>query len=262
MRVRHRSALHDVKMTQHVLHGVTVTQDVLHGVTVTGCTAPLFTDQRHALVDEMSLCSQEAACLGTKVAVWQTTVSAQGPFCLQDFQAWVKSGHFVDSMQVYHVEDTTTAHTLAQLFSQQACPQAPSEPQAPLTSPPDPTLNPHLAPNGVSTVPPTSSSQRYYQNHWQQEDLAPKAKVIAAQLREQLLESGKQAVYQLLKKSIYNSLPGLIKKARDDRAAEAAREAAEAARLKSAVKAAAAKAAAEAARLKAEVEAKAREDAL
>jgi len=246
MRVRHRSALHDVKMTQHVLH-----------------TAPLFTDQRHhALVDEKSLCSQEAACLGTKVAVWQTTVSAQGPFCLQDFQAWVKSGHFVDSMQVYHVEDTTTAHTLAQLFSQQACPQEPSEPQAPLTSPPDPTLNPHLAPNGVSTVPPTSSSQRYYQNHWQQEDLAPKAKVIAAQLREQLLESGKQAVYQLLKKSIYNSLPGLIKKARDDRAAEAAREAAEAARLESAVKAAAAKAAAEAARLKAEVEAKAREDAL
>ncbi len=193
------------------------------------------------------------------MAARQTTVSAQGPFCLQDFQAWVSSGHFVDSMQVYHVEDTTTAHTLAQLFSQQACPPAPSEP---LPSPSDPTLNGHLAPNGVSAVPPTSSSQRYYQNHWQQEDLAPKAKVIAAQLREQLLESGKQAVYQLLKKSIYDSLPGLVKKARDDRAAEAAREAAEAARLESAVKAAAAKAAAEAARLKAEAEAKAREAAL
>ncbi|DBA94055.1 TPA: hypothetical protein ACH3X1_001704 [Trebouxia sp. C0004] len=186
----------------------------------------------------------------------------QGPFCLQDFQAWVSSGHFVDSMQVYHVEDTTTAHTLAQLFSQQACPQAPSEPQAPLPSLSDPTLRPNLAPNGVSAVPPTSSSQRYYQNHWQQEGLAPKAKVIAAQLREQLLESGKQAVYQLLKKSIYNSLPGLIKKARDDRTAEAAREAAEAARLESAVKAAAAKAAAEAARLKAEAQAKVREAAL
>lgn len=213
-------------------------------------------------MDNKSLCLQEAACPETRSTVWQTTVCAQGPFCLQDFQAWVSSGHFVDSMQVYHVEDTTTAHTLAQLFSQQACPQAPSEPQAPLSSPSDPTLNAHLAPNGVSAVPPTSSSQRYYQNHWQQEDLAPEAKVIAAQLREQLLESGKQAVYQLLKKSIYDSLPGLVKKARDDRAAEAAREAAEAARLESAVKAAAAKAAVEAARLKAEAEAKAREAAL
>ena len=163
-------------------------------------------------------------------------------------------------MQVYHTEDTTTAHTLAQLFSQQACPQASSEPQAPLPSLFHPTLNAHLD-NGVSAVPPTSSSQRYYQNHWQQEDLAPKAKIIAAQLREQLLESGKQAVYQLLKKSIYDSLPGLVKKARDDRAAEAAREAAEAARLESAVKVAAAKAAAEAARLKAEAEAKAQEAA-
>ena len=212
-------------------------------------------------MDEKSLCSQEVAFLGTHIAVRQTAVSAQGPFCLQDFQAWVSSGHFVDSMQVYHTEDTTTAHTLAQLFSQQACPQASSEPQAPLPSPSDPTLNAHLAPNGVAAVPPTSSSQRYYQNHWQQEDLAPKAKIIAAQLREQLLESGKQAVYQLLKKSIYDSLPGLVKKARDDRAAEAACEAAEAARLESAVKVEAAKAAAEAARWKAEAEAKAQEAA-
>ena len=166
-------------------------------------------------------------------------------------------------MQVYHIEDTTTAHTLAQLFSQQACPQGPSEPQAPLPSLSDPTLNAHevskLAPSGVSAVPPASSLQHYYHNHWQQEDLAPKAKVIAAQLREQLLESGKQAVYQLLKKSIYDSLPGLVKQARDDRAAEAARKAAEAARLESAAKAAAACAAVEAARLKAEAEAKARE---
>lgn len=186
----------------------------------------------------------------------------QGPFSLEDYGAGVSTGHFVDSMQVYHVGDTSTAYTLAQLFSQHALPPPPCEPQPPLPLPSDPSVQSHLNPNGISTIGPTSSSQRYHQHHWQREDLAPKAKAIAAQLREQLLESGKQAVYQLLKKSIYDCLPGMLEKAREHRAAESARKAAEAARREAEAKAAAAHAAAEAARLKAEAEAKAQADAL
>lgn len=187
----------------------------------------------------------------------------QGPFSLQDFQAWVGSGHFVDSMQVYHIADTSTAYTLGQLFTQLNRPHPPSEPQPPLPSPSDPSLGPYSTQNVTSAAVRTSSSlQRYQQHHGQQEDLLPKVTAIAEQLRQQLLESGKKAVYELLKKSVYSSLPGILEIARGERAAEAAREAAreaaEAARREVEVRAAAA----ESARLKAEAEAKALADKL
>ena len=157
-------------------------------------------------------------------------------------------------MTVYHITDTQTPYTLAQLFH-----QPPPQPQPPLPDDPPPlsSNDPSL---GMPALHLTSStSQSFQQQHWQlHQDWAPKAQAIAEQLRLQLLESGKQAVYQLLKKSIYDALPGMIEEARQARAREAAREAAEAERLRVEAKQAAAAAAAEAARLQAEAEAKAR----
>ena len=189
----------------------------------------------------------------------------QGPFALQVYHAWVGSGHFVDTMKVYHTSDTQTAYTLADLFKQ-AAPQPqlplPADPQPPAAKP---LLGLHAAPEGMQTLPLLSSSQhpqpqlQFWQHH---QDLAPKAKAIAEQLRRQLLESGKQAVYQLLKKNVYEALPGLAQKAREARAAAAAREAADAEQRRVEAKQEAARAAAEAARLQAEAEAKAHADAL
>lgn len=207
----------------------------------------------------------------------------QGPFALQDYHSWVSSGHFIDSMTVYHTSDTQTPYTLAALFTQ-AAPQH----QPPL--PPDPTPPAAATPllglhAGLQTLPlPSSSSQHPQQQQqlpcWHQrqdlapkakaikrqdlapnakaierQHLAPKAKAIAEQLRQQLLESGKQAVYQLLKKNVHEALPGLVETARAARAAAAAQEAAEEERRRL-------EAEQEAARAAAEAEAKARADAL
>ena len=183
----------------------------------------------------------------------------------------MSSGHFVDSMTVYHVKDTQTPYTLAALFHQ-AAPQ----PQPPL--PPDPTPPAAATPllglhAGVMHILPLPSSSPQYPQQQQRQDLAPKcgqqrqdlaskAKAIAEQLRQELLESGKQAVYQQLKKSVHDALPGLVETARAARAAAAAREAAEEERRRVEAEQEAARAAAEAARLRAEAEAKARADAL
>ena len=188
----------------------------------------------------------------------------QGPFALQDYHAWVTSGHFVESMTVYHTSDTQTPYTLADLFSQaipQSQPPLPADPQPPTARP---LLGLHAAQEGLQLPPLSSSSQQPQQQLqcWQQHDLAPKAKAIADQLRRQLLESGKQAVYQLLKKNVYEALPGLAQKAQEARAAAAAQEAADAKRRRVEANKEAARAAAEAARLQEEAEAKARADSL
>ena len=156
-------------------------------------------------------------------------------------------------MTVYHVSDPQTPYTLAQLFS-----QVPPHSQPPLPNSPTPFSSP------TATTPfSSSSSQTLQQQRWQQHpDFAPQAKASAEQLRQQLLEAGKHAVYQLLKKSVYDALPGMLVRAREDRAAEAAREAAEAERLREEVRQAAAREAAEAARLKAEAKARARAEAM
>ena len=189
----------------------------------------------------------------------------QGPFALQDYHAWVSSGDFIDNMTVYHTSDPQTPYTLADLFSQaapQPHPPLPADPQPPAAKP---RLGLHAAHEGTHALPLLSSSQHHQQQLrcWQHhQDLAPKAKAIADQLRRQLLESGKQAVYQLLKKNVYEALPGLARKAQEARATAAAREAADAERRRVQAKQEAARAAAEAARLQAEAEAQARADAL
>ena len=171
-------------------------------------------------------------------------------------------------MTVYHTSDTQTPHTLADLFSQQAAPQ----PQPPLPDDPilasaaKPMLSSRTAHEGTHILPSTSSSSQHPQQQlprWQQHpDLAPKAKPTAEQLRLQLLQSGKQAVYQMLKKNVYEALPALLEKAREARAAEAAREAVEAEQRKEGARLQAARVAAERARLQAEAQAKAHADAL
>lgn len=165
-------------------------------------------------------------------------------------------------MTVYHTSDTKTAYTLADLFSQaapQAQPPLPDDPAHPPAV--QTTLGLHALHEGIPALSLSSSSSQRSQQQWRQ-DLAPKAKAIAEQLRLQLLESGKQAVYQLLKKSVHEALPGLLEKAREARAAEAAWEAAEEERRRQEAKQEAARAAAEAARLQAEAQAKARADAM
>ena len=167
-------------------------------------------------------------------------------------------------MTVYHTSDTQTAYTLADLFSQaapQPQPPLPAEPQPPAAKP---LLGPHTAQEGMqlpsltSSLQPQQQLQCWHHHH----DFAPKAKAIADQLRRQLLESGKQAVYQLLKKKVYEALPGLAQEAQKARAAAAAREAADAEQRRVEAKQEAARAAAESARLQAEAEAKACADAL
>ena len=189
----------------------------------------------------------------------------QGPFALQHYHAWVSSGHFIDTMTVYHTSDTQTPYTLADLFSQaapQPQPPLPADPQPPAAKP---LLGLHAAQAGMQVLLLSASLQQPQQQLpcWQQHhNLAPEAKAIADQLRRQLLESGKQAVYQLLKKKVYEALPGLAQKAQEARAAAAAQEAADAEQRRVEAKQEAARAAAEAARLQAEAEAKARADAL
>ena len=193
---------------------------------------------------------------------WLSDCDLQGPFALQDYQAWVASGHFVETMTVYHTSDTQSAYTLADLFSQAAPQPQPPLPDDPARLPAvKPSLGLHASHEGVPALSLSSSSSQQSQQQWRQ-DLAPKAKAIAEQLRLQLLESGKQAVYQLLKKSVHEALPGLLQQAREARAAEAAREAAEEEQRREEARLEAARAAAEAARLQAEAKAKARADAL
>lgn len=99
------------------------------------------------------------------------------------------------------------------------------------------------------------------QSHWQQQDLTDQAKAIAEQLRQELLESGKRAVYQLLMKNLREALPSIQQRAKEARQAAVAKEAAEAellqAEAEAAAELAAEMAAAKKARERAEAEARA-----
>lgn len=238
----------------------------------------------------------------------------QGPFPLQDLAAWVHQGHFIASMQVYHISDPTTAYTLEQLFAQQTAPvTSPHHQLAPVSSVNVPTHHnlavstaqaaaasdhsqrvlhqstqsstdyapehlpqqshqsnqmpgqanhPVQQPQPSNLASPTSNHTSGHAHpaapkHWQQQDLTAQAQAIAEDLRQELLESGKRAVYQLVMKNLREALPGIQRKAREAREAAAAKEAAEAELLQAEAEAAAQQAAAEKARRRAEARARA-----
>ena len=220
----------------------------------------------------------------------------QGPFPLQDLEAWVHQGHFIASMQVYHITDPTKAYTLEQLFAQQPPPPLPltsSHHQLPTLTSSDLAIPeaaqasnysqhlPHQPNPSADQLPghtnlhhghqanlssPSSNNgsgiiQPPAQKHWQQQDLTTQAKAIAEQLRQELQESAKRAVYQLVMKNLREALPGIQQQARMAREAAAAKEAAEAeflqAEAEAAAQLAAEQAAAEEARLRAEAAARA-----
>ena len=201
-------------------------------------------------------------------------------------------------MQVYHITDPTTAYTLEQLFAQQSPPPLPvtsSHQQLPTLTSSDMVVPeaaqasgqsqhlPHQTKPSLDQLPgystqsmhhahqanPSSRSSNHVtgpthppaQKHWQQQDLTAQAKGIADQLRQELQESAKRAVYQLVMKNLREALPGIQQQARVAREAAAAKEAAEAefllAEAEAAAQLAAEQAAAEEARLRAEAAARA-----